>query len=72
MASNDRELTCVNDPNFAIICAFLHKFGATCNISYPSINDLQKMLENTDEGECVLNDKCLRGRAHFFFLFYIL
>lgn len=51
MASNDRELTCVNDPNFAIICAFLHKFGASCNIEYPAVNDLEKMLENTDEGE---------------------
>lgn len=42
--------SCLNDPNFAIICAFLQKFAVKLNVTHPNFNDLQKMLENTDEG----------------------
>lgn len=47
--------SCLNDPNFAVICAFLQKFGTKLNIVYPNFHDLQQMIENTDEGR------------HFFF-----
>lgn len=46
--------SCLNDPNFAVICAFLQKFSTKLNIEYPNFNDLQKMIENTDEGESSL------------------
>lgn len=45
-------LSCLNDPNFAIICAFLQKFAGKLNITYPNFRELQQMLENTDECEC--------------------
>lgn len=52
MASTGDDLlpSCLNDPNFAVICAFLQKFATKLNIVYPNFNDLQKMIENTDEG----------------------
>ena len=34
-----------DDPNFAVVCAFLEKFGAKCNLECPSIGRLQEMLE---------------------------
>ena len=34
-----------DDPNFAVVCAFLDKFGAKCNLECPSIGRLQEMLE---------------------------
>lgn len=43
-------LKCVNDPNFAVICAFLEKFGALCAIEHPNFADLQTMLENDEQG----------------------
>lgn len=42
--------SCLNDPNFAVICAFLQKFSTKLNIVYPNFNDLQKMIEDSDEG----------------------
>lgn len=46
--------SCMNDPNYAIICAFLQKFGSQLKIEHPNIVQLQKMIENTDEGESIL------------------
>lgn len=43
--------SCLNDPNFAVVCAFLQKFSTKLNIEYPNFTDLQKMIENTDEGK---------------------
>lgn len=44
--------SCLNDPNYAIICVFLQKFGALLNIEHPDFSELQQMVENTDEGRC--------------------
>lgn len=44
--------SCLNDPNFAIICAFLQKFAGKLNIVHPNFQELQQMLENTDDCEC--------------------
>ena len=32
---------CTADPNFAVICSFLEKFGPSCGIPCPYIGDLQ-------------------------------
>lgn len=56
LSPKDREpLKCVNDPNFAVICAFLEQFAATCAIEHPKFADLQAMLED-DEGLCHYNN----------------
>lgn len=43
--------SCLNDPNYAIICVFLQKFGGLLKIEHPDFLRLQKMIENTDEGK---------------------
>lgn len=48
--ASDNEGTCVNDPNFAVICSFLSKFARLCGITHPNFVDLQHMIENTQEG----------------------
>ena len=32
---------CAHDPNFAVICSFLDKFGPACGIPCPSIQELE-------------------------------
>lgn len=49
--ASDNEASCASDPNFAVICSFLEKFGKSCGVDYPDINALQLMLENSQEGE---------------------
>lgn len=46
--------SCVTDPNFAIVCSFLEKFGKLCGLVYPDFEQLQEMLENTHEGNFCL------------------
>jgi len=41
---------CLDDPNFATICSFLENFGDTCHIGLFPFDRLQKMLEDTNEG----------------------
>lgn len=43
--------SCLNDPNYAIVCVFLQKFGAQLKVEHPDFLRLQQMLENTDEGK---------------------
>lgn len=47
----DASSSCLNDPNYAIICVFLQKFGSLLKIEHPDFLRLQKMIENTDEGK---------------------
>lgn len=53
MASDTKQeaSSCLNDPNFAIICAFLTKFASKLNVTHPNFQDLQKMLEDTEDGK---------------------
>lgn len=50
-AAPDATSSCLNDPNYAIICVFLQKFGVHLKIEHPDFLRLQKMIENTDEGK---------------------
>lgn len=43
------EETCDGNPNFAIICSFITKFGDDCGVNV-SIPYLQEMLEDTKSG----------------------
>ncbi|XP_062544990.1 remodeling and spacing factor 1 isoform X1 [Armigeres subalbatus] len=47
--ASDVLCSCVNDPNFTIICMFIEKFSDACGIASPPINELSQMLENTSE-----------------------
>lgn len=50
--------SCLNDPNYAIICVLLQKFGSHLKIEYPDYLRLQKMIENTDEGKAIIYTIC--------------
>lgn len=50
---------CASDPNFAVIFAFCERFGDSCGITIPTFQELQEMLEKTDEG------MLYRGRCTF-------
>ncbi|KAH8314103.1 hypothetical protein KR067_010502, partial [Drosophila pandora] len=41
--------TCANDPDFAVICAFLQKFGKDLGLNLPNFKNLQDWLTNNDE-----------------------
>ncbi|XP_065094983.1 remodeling and spacing factor 1 isoform X3 [Ochlerotatus camptorhynchus] len=47
--ASDVLYSCVNDPNFTIICMFIDKFSDACGINKPPISELCCMLENTKE-----------------------
>ncbi len=34
-----------SDPNFAVVCAFIDRFGGECGVQCPNIGDLQDMIE---------------------------
>ncbi|KAH8269353.1 hypothetical protein KR018_007069 [Drosophila ironensis] len=41
--------TCANDPDFAVICAFLQKFSQDLGLSLPNFKHLQDWLTNNEE-----------------------
>uniref|UniRef100_A0A1I8NYU6 PHD-type domain-containing protein n=1 Tax=Stomoxys calcitrans TaxID=35570 RepID=A0A1I8NYU6_STOCA len=47
---------CANDPNFAVICAFLQKFGGDLGLDLPNFKQLQEWLTKTDEVAPSLKD----------------
>lgn len=49
--ASDGEVSCTNDPNFAVICSFLKVFGELYSIEVPSLQKLQELIENTQEGK---------------------
>lgn len=49
--ASDVDASCENDPNFAVICAFMEKFGKQCGLPPMDMSNLQAMLENTEEGK---------------------
>lgn len=42
--------TCANDPDFAVICAFMQKFAKDLGLALPNFKHLQEWLTNNDEG----------------------
>lgn len=46
------ESTCHSDPNFAVICSFLDKYGELLGLPEISYVDLQEYLEDTKTGLC--------------------
>ncbi|XP_017012754.2 microtubule-associated protein futsch [Drosophila takahashii] len=41
--------TCANDPDFAVICAFLQKFAKDLGLNLPNFKQLQEWLTNNNE-----------------------
>ena len=48
------ESTCHSDPNFAVICSFLEKYGELLGLPDISFVDLQSYLEDTKVGAYTL------------------
>lgn len=44
------EESCDGNPDFAVICSFITKFGNDCGVNV-TIPDLQQMLEDTKNGK---------------------
>ena len=40
------------DPNFAVICSFLTKYGTLLGLDDVSFEELEKWIEDTRYGEC--------------------
>ncbi len=38
-----------SDPNFAVVCAFVDRFGQNCGVPCPNIGDLQAMIEGSSK-----------------------
>lgn len=49
--ASDGEISCANDPNFAVIYSFLKTFGNSYGLDIPTITKLQEFIENTQEGK---------------------
>jgi hypothetical protein len=49
MASEEdvKNESCINDPDFAVVCSFFENFSSLCGVQAPSFLDLQQMLEDT-------------------------
>lgn len=55
------EIITENDPNFAVVCSFIDKFGSYLDLSL-DIGKLKSMLEASDSSECVFYFICLLHR----------
>lgn len=59
LAVAEGEDVCASDPNFAVIFAFCERFGDSCGVTIPTFQELQEMLENTDQGKVRMEkDNC--------------
>ncbi|XP_060803635.1 remodeling and spacing factor 1 [Amyelois transitella] len=47
--ASDSEISCTNDPNFAVIYSFLKVFGKLYGLDVPTIAKFQEFIENTQE-----------------------
>ncbi|XP_075974178.1 uncharacterized protein LOC142975301 isoform X2 [Anticarsia gemmatalis] len=47
--ASDGEISCANDPNFAVIYSFLKTFGKLYGLDVPTLTKLQEFIENTQE-----------------------
>lgn len=54
--ASDGEISCTNDPNFAVIYSFLKVFGKLYNLEVPTITKLQEFIEDTQDGELAVLD----------------
>lgn len=54
--------TCANDPDFAVICAFMQKFAKDLGLALPNFKHLQEWLTNNDEGTFAC--ACMYVRAY--------
>lgn len=52
--ASEAEYSCISDPNFAVICSFLEKFGEQCGLNCPDFLSLQEMLENTQDRKFIV------------------
>ncbi|XP_063893593.1 remodeling and spacing factor 1 isoform X3 [Helicoverpa armigera] len=64
--ASDGEISCANDPNFAVIYSFLKTFGKLYGLDVPTLTKLQELIENTQEVLDPLKELHLRllRRAH--------
>lgn len=53
--ASDGEISCTNDPNFAVIYSFLKVFGKLYSLEVPTLAKLQEFIENTQEGELTVS-----------------
>lgn len=60
--------TCANDPDFAVICAFMQKFAKDLGLALPNFKHLQEWLTNNDEGTfaCVCMYVCACIQIHLY------
>ena len=52
MAASDDALAlgCAQNADYAVICSFFEHFADKSGLLFPSFQDLQQMIENSDEG----------------------
>lgn len=53
MAANEDQhnISCISDPNFAVVCSFFEKFSSLCGIKQHTHKDLQEMIDFVDESK---------------------
>jgi len=67
MAAED---VCASDPNFALIFAFWDQFGEICDVVIPTFQELQEILEKTDEATITTNYPFMYSCASYAVSFY--